>query len=179
MQDPLQNSEVVFLIGYRCTGKSTVGRLLAERLGWAFLDLDEVLEERQGQTIRSLFERHGEAGFRRMESALLEETCRLRQHVIATGGGAILDPKNRKCLRMSGKVALLAADPRTVWHRLQNDPATADRRPNLTQGGLEEIEQVLRLREPFYRECADCTVDTANRSPDEVASLILAHLNLG
>jgi shikimate kinase len=152
---------------------------LAERLGWAFLDLDEQLEERHGQTIRSLFERYGEPGFRRIESALLVEACRLRRHVIATGGGAILDANNRKCLRTSGQVAWLAADPRTVWQRMQNDPASADRRPNLTQGGLAEVEQLLGEREPFYRECADCTVDTANRSPEEAASLILAHLNLG
>jgi shikimate kinase len=174
-----RNPDVVFLIGYRCAGKTTVGKLVAERLGWAFLDLDEQLEKRQGQTIRSLFERYGEAGFRRMESALLEESCRLRRHVIATGGGAVLDGNNRECLRKSGRVAWLAADSQTVWHRLLNDPATAHRRPNLTQGGLEEIEHLLRVREPFYRECADCTVDTANRSPEDAAALILAHLNLG
>jgi shikimate kinase len=174
-----QRNPNVFLIGYRGTGKTTVGRLLAERLGWTFLDLDEQVEKRLGQSIRSIFEQHGEAGFRRMESALLNELCGLRRHVIATGGGAILDAKNRECLRKSGTVAWLTADPQTVWHRLQHDPATADRRPNLTQGGIEEIEQLLHVREPFYRECADCTVDTAHRSPEAAVGLILAHLNLG
>jgi shikimate kinase len=175
---PQRSPSNVFLIGYRGAGKTTVGKLLAERLGWAFLDMDEQLEKRLGQSIRGMFEQHGEAGFRRMESALLQEFCGLERHVIATGGGAILDANNRESLRKSGRVAWLTADAQTLWRRLQRDPATADRRPNLTQGGFQEIEQLLLAREPFYRECADCTVDTANRSPQEAAFLILAHLNL-
>ncbi len=175
---PQRNAGSVFLIGYRGSGKTTVGKLLAERLGWPFLDLDEQLEKRQGQSIRDIFDQHGETGFRRMESAVLKQFCGLQRHVIATGGGAILDANNRETLRNSGRVAWLTADAPTLWRRLQHDPATADRRPNLTQGGFQEIEQLLRAREPFYRQCADCTVDTANRSPAEAATLILAYLNL-
>jgi len=175
---PQRNPSNVFLIGYRGAGKTTVGKLLAERLGWPFLDLDEQLEKRHGQSIRDIFEQYGETGFRRMESALLKEFCGSFRQVIATGGGAILDASNRETLRNSGRVAWLTADAPTLWRRLQHDPATTDRRPNLTQGGPEEVEQLLLAREPFYRECADCTVDTANRSPDEAAALILAHLNL-
>jgi shikimate kinase len=163
---------VVLLIGYRGTGKSTVARLLAQRLGWDWLDADAVLEERAGRSIRDLFAAEGEAGFRAREAALLEELCRCQRHVIATGGGVILREENRRRLRAAGPVVWLVADPETIWQRLQADAATAQRRPPLTVGGLAEVRELLQVREPLYRECACCSVETAGRSPAEVAAVI-------
>ena len=130
----------IFLIGYRGTGKTTVGRLLADRLGWAFADSDDHIEEGTGQSIADLFASEGEAGFRDREAAVLSDLATRERIVIATGGGTVLRPANREQLQSSGFVAWLAARPETVWGRLQCDPATGTRRPNLTTaGGIEEV----------------------------------------
>jgi shikimate kinase len=172
---PVIRAPIAFLIGYRGSGKSSVGRLLAKRLGWQVVDMDETLEARHGQTVRQIFEREGEAGFRLREADLLEELTCCRQHVIATGGGIVIDPSNRRRLTQAGWVVWLQADPLTIWQRMQQDRATAERRPRLTVGGRAEVEQLLRLREPWYRECAALTVATDGRTPEEVAAEILAH----
>jgi shikimate kinase len=167
----------VMLIGYRGTGKSTVARLLAEKLGWTWADADQCLEERHGRTIAEIFRDEGETGFRDKETALLAELCSRRHQVLATGGGAILQGGNRELLRRSGMVVWLRADPETIWSRLQADAQTAKRRPALTQqGGREEIEALLAAREPLYRECADLIVDTGQREPAEVVAQIATEL---
>jgi shikimate kinase len=163
----------LFLIGYRGTGKTTVAQLLARRLGWSGIDADAVLEERSGRSIRLIFEQEGEAGFREKESALLEELCRSCNQVIATGGGVVLRPANREQLRASGTIIWLTADPQILWQRLQADSTTRERRPPLAGGGLAEIEQLLEVRRPLYRACADWCVDTTNLPPERVASQIL------
>ncbi|HEY7428374.1 MAG TPA: shikimate kinase [Gemmataceae bacterium] len=167
------SASLLFLIGPRGSGKSTVARLLAHELGWDWLDADEVLEKRYGQSIRSLFAAEGETGFRDREAAVLAELCRLQRHVVATGGGVVLREGNRESLRASGRVVWLTADVETLWQRLCGDDVTAERRPNLIGGGREEIVEIMRMREPFYRECADFIVETANRAPAEIASAIL------
>ena len=115
----------VALIGYRGAGKSTVARLLAERLGWAWVDADVELEQRAGCAIRALFEGEGEAGFRRREAALLAELCERPRLVLATGGGVILREDNRALLRRKAWVVWLTADAETLWRRLESDPASA------------------------------------------------------
>jgi shikimate kinase len=163
--------QLVLLIGPRGSGKTTVARLLAARLGWGWADADERLEARAGSTIRALFAAFGEAGFRDRESTLLGELCALREHVVATGGGVVLRAGNRELLRRSGWVAWLSADVETLWGRLSGDGTTPERRPALTAaGGREEVAEVLRLREPLYRACADLAVPTAGRTPEEVAA---------
>ncbi len=166
-------SGLVFLVGYRGTGKSTVARLLAERLGWGWVDADEALEKRYGRTIRQLFAEEGEAGFRDKESAVLEELCRGERLVVATGGGVVLREANRARLRAAGRVVWLTADATTISRRLRQDPTTAERRPALTVGGLAEVEELLRVREPLYRASANLIVDTVGRTPEEVAEAIL------
>lgn len=162
---------VVFLVGYRGTGKTTTARLLAERLGWDWLDADPLLEARHGKTIKQMFAEEGEAGFRDKEAALLAELCQGRRQVIATGGGVVLRPENRQRLK-AGRVVWLTAAAATLWQRIAGDATTAERRPNLTVGGLAEVVQLLQVREPLYREVADFTVETAEQSPSAVADTI-------
>lgn len=172
-------NHLLFLIGARGSGKTTVARLLGSELGWSWLDADEELEKRYGQSIRAIFAAEGESGFRDKESAILAELCRLSHHVIATGGGVVLRPSNRELLRSAGRVVWLTADVETLWQRIQNDDSTMERRPTLTVGGREEIEQILCLREPFYRQCADFVVQTGVLSPAEAAAEILRWMASG
>jgi shikimate kinase len=164
---------LLFLIGYRGSGKTTVARLVAEGLGWPWLDADAVLEERHGQTIRQIFAVEGEAGFRDKEAAVLADLCRLERHVIATGGGVVLRPANRELLKQAGRIVWLTADAATLHVRMHGDATTHERRPALSVGGLAEVEELLRQREPFYRECAHKMEDTVGRSPEQVAASIL------
>jgi shikimate kinase len=170
------NEALLFLIGTRGSGKSTVARLVAEQMEWAWLDADDELEKRHGQSIRAIFSTEGEASFRDKEETILAELCRLRRHVLATGGGVVLRESNRQRLRESGRVVWLAADLETLWQRMQADDTTAQRRPPLTVGGREEIAEILRVREPLYRSCADLIVETAGRAPAEIAAEIVRWL---
>ncbi len=167
---------LIALIGARGCGKTTVARLLAERLGWGWVDADDELERRAGQSVRAVFAAEGEIGFRRREDAILRELCGRQRHVLATGGGAVLREDNRALLRSSARVVWLIADAETLWRRLEGDGMTAERRPQLAGGGRAEVEEVLRQREALYRACADCEISTAGRSPDEVAAEIAAGL---
>jgi shikimate kinase len=170
---------VIFLIGYRATGKTTVAQLLAEKLGWAWIDADEALEKRHGKSIRTIFAEEGEEAFRDKEAALLEELCRLRRHVIATGGGVVVREANRRRLCEAGHVVWLTAPAAVLWQRLRLDPSSADRRPALTVGGLAEIETLLGRRHPWYAACAERVVETSGRPPEEVARDLFAHFTQG
>ena len=165
---------ILFLIGYRGTGKTTVGQLLAEKIGWDFVDADVHLESLCKRSIKEIFDSEGETGFRERESQNLCELSKRERCVIATGGGIILREENRTILRENGFVVWLSADPNTIAGRLENDPTTSGRRPNLTlAGGLAEIEQLIRDREPLYRLCADFKIATSETSPDVLAQTIL------
>jgi shikimate kinase len=166
-------NHLFFLIGPRGSGKSIVAPLLAGELGWDWLDADEVLEKRYGQSIRAIFAVEGEAGFRDKEAAVLAELCRLKRYIIATGGGVVLRENNRALLHASGRIVWLRADVETLWQRVQADGSTAERRPPLTVGGRAEMDEILRLREPLYRQCADLIVDTTGRAPAEIVADIL------
>ena len=152
---------MIFLIGLRGSGKTTVGRALADRLALPFRDADAELETRAGRTIRDIFSTDGEAAFRELEEQTLVE-------LIARG------PANRARLKAAGTVVWLTADADVLWRRTQADPTTAERRPNLVSGGRAEIDDLMRLREPLYRSVADFTVDTSGRSPEQIAADILA-----
>ena len=167
----------LFLVGYRATGKTTVGRLVAARLGCDFADADTHLAATANRSIRDIFRDEGEAGFRDRESATLERlaTDEPWQHaVISTGGGVVIRPANRVHLR-GGFVARLTASAATIHARLVADAETLGQRPNLTPGGgLREVEALLAEREAWYREVADVTVDTEGRSPEAVADDIVS-----
>lgn len=109
-----------------------MGRVLAARLGWSFVDGDERIEAEAGTTIAEIFATEGEAGFRDREAEVLAQLCQRQRYVIATGGGVVLRPANRELLKRSGFVVWLTASPEAAFARLQTDPTTATRRPNLT-----------------------------------------------
>ncbi len=166
----------LYLIGYRCTGKSAVSHILAKALQWTAVDADVLLEQHFRKTIKQIFAEEGEAGFRDKESLILQTISKTNNQVVATGGGVILRPENRSRLKDTGQVVWLQASPQTLWERMQKDSTTEERRPNLSKGGLQEIEELLQFREPLYAECADLIVDSGKLSPEEVADTILQSL---
>ena len=162
----------LYLVGYRGTGKTTVGRLLADALGRPFVDLDERIETDAGRSIAAIFADEGEAGFRDRETAALQAAVGV-DSIIATGGGIVLREGNRRLLKSTGFVVWLQALAEILWERIRADTLTAARRPNLTSGGLGEIVELLAVRERFYREVADAVVDAGGASPEAVADAIL------
>lgn len=163
----------LILIGHRGSGKSTVGAILAERLGRRFVDLDRIVSEQAGKPIREIFAEEGEEGFRRREHDALMSVRKSKNSVLALGGGALLHQEIRPLARRMGKVVWLRAPAVVLWSRVRNDPETLNNRPNLTSaGGLPEIEAVLAEREPIYRAVAHHSVDTVSSTPAAVADAI-------
>lgn len=167
----------LILIGYRATGKTTVARLLAERLGWKAIDSDDVIEKRAGKTTSRIFAEDGEPAFRDLEAQVIAELCQQDKLVLASGGGAPLRPESRKAMRDAGKVVWLTARPETIHARMNGDALTASRRPSLTgKNPWDEILLLLQKREPIYRETAHLEIDSESGSPETVAAHILAAL---
>lgn len=161
------------LVGYRGSGKSTVGDILARRMGWRFLDLDAVIVERAGRSIAEIFAAEGEAGFRRREKEACESFRKAKRQVIALGGGALEDPETRAAAKRLGKIIWLQAPAAILWARISRDPSSAKNRPDLTSGGgLAEVESTLIQREASYRAMAVHQVDTISMSPQEVAEAV-------
>jgi shikimate kinase len=169
----------VILIGYRATGKTTLARLLAQRLGWSWIDADVEIERLAGKSIAEIFAEDGEPVFRELEVAVTRDLCGRDRMVLAAGGGAPMREENREAMRESGKVVWLTARPETIHARMSGDSTTASRRPSLTdKSGLDEIVHVLAEREPLYRRTADLTMVTEGRSPEALASEIIERLRL-
>lgn len=166
------------LIGLRGTGKSTVGRLVADRLGWTFVDADKELERRERRTIADIFECDGESTFRQIEEALLEELLQSGDHaVIASGGGAILSEQTRARMKSSGPVVWLTAPVETLAKRVTTDAQSASQRPSLTGKSIaDEIAQVLAARRRLYQEVATITVPTQDQTPAQLADQIVERL---
>ncbi|WP_457573454.1 shikimate kinase [Desulfolithobacter sp.] len=167
----------IVLTGYRGTGKTTVGRQLARRLGYDFLDTDRVLEERLGCTIAAFVQANGWDAFRRAERELLNELTRIRRVVVATGGGAILHQDAWERLRQGSFVVWLQADGTTIGRRLAADPVSACQRPPLSSEDSErEIEEQLALRTPLYAAGSDLAVDSGCLTPEVIVTLIYEQL---
>lgn len=165
----------VVLVGLPGSGKSTVGRQLARRLGLPFLDSDQVIEQRLGCSIRLFFEREGEAAFRDVEHAVLGELCTRPRCVLATGGGIVLRDTNRVLLQAGGSVVYLRSSPEELARRLRHDV----QRPLLqVQDPLAKLRELHAVRDPLYREVADFVVDNARRSVPMLVGTVLMQLEL-
>lgn len=169
------------LVGYRGTGKSTIGRLLAERLRRPFIDADDMLVARAGRSIRDIFEESGEPVFRDWEERVLREIAADRPDaVLATGGGAVLREPNRRLLRSFGLVVWLKAEPDELARRLEADSQARHGRPSLTSAGtLQEILDVLEARTPLYQAVSHVEVNTQGKPPPEIVDEILDHWSRG
>jgi shikimate kinase len=154
------------------SGKTTVGRIVAERLGRPFLDSDEVIEARTGCTVREIFAVDGEAAFRRLESDVLAEALAGPEPaVIAAAGGTVLEAENRRAMHeRAGLVVWLRADPAALAARVAN----GGHRPLLDEDPEGVLARLGAQREPLYREVADSVVDTADLRPNDVAERVLA-----
>ena len=168
---------IITLVGYRGTGKSTIAAALAVRLGWAAVDADVEVERRAGCSIRELFAAGGEPAFRAWERRVMADLLTRDRHVVAAGGGAVLDADNRRDMAAAGPVIWLRATVETVLSRLAADASTHRRRPALTNRDRRaEVETLLAQREPLYRDVATCTVDTDGRTPEEIVAEIWLRL---
>jgi shikimate kinase len=181
MFEPLQHRylrrslPLVVLTGFRATGKTAVGRILAELLDYRFIDTDEVITGRLGCSIAESVEREGWQSFRDLEQEVLEELTAEKNAVIATGGGAVLHRKTWQQLNNRAFVIWLRADVATILSRLGADEKTALQRPSLSGQDLEtEIHALFAKREPMYRAGADMILDTENSTPQRLAATIFS-----
>jgi len=172
-------TELLFLVGMMGAGKSTVGRLVAQRLGWDFVDTDAEVAARTGRSVEELFAVDGEAAFRAEErSALQALSTRRTPAVVSVGGGAVVDRENRLAMRAAGTVVWLRADPAVLAARVGTGtgrPLLAEAGPTGAQAELERIEGVRRR---WYEEAASAVVDVDELSPEEAASAVMAAAGL-
>lgn len=163
----------IALIGYRGTGKSTVARHLALRLGREWIDADVEVEWRAGKSIAAIFADDGEGAFRDLEASVLTDLLNRDRIVLAAGGGAVLREPTRLRLKARARVVWLRAEPATILDRTTADVTTGARRPGLTTlGGEREVVTLLAERTPLYRQCADFDIQTDHQSPAEIAAEI-------
>ena len=156
-------------------GKSTVGKLLAKKLGRRFLDADHVIEDRCGVKIPLIFEMEGEDGFRKREAQAIKDTTAEQNIILATGGGAILLPENRQMLNQRGTVIYLHANPMELWHRTKG----GEGRPLLKNGDAKKIlENLYTIRDPLYREIADYVIETGKPSVNQLVNTLIMQLEL-
>ena len=167
--------ENIFLVGLMGAGKTTVGRLLAKRLGRRFIDTDHEIESRCGVKIPTIFEMEGEVGFRKRESQVIDELTQEKNLVLATGGGAVLLPENRANLHSRGMVFYLRANPHELWLRTKNDKG----RPLLNQGDARTtLEKLYSERDPLYLEAAHHTIDTGKPSVSQLVNTLMMQFEL-
>lgn len=163
----------VILTGYRATGKSTVGRLLAARLGLDFIDMDDSIAAQEGCSIRQIVARQGWNHFRDLERDLLATLINRNSVVISAGGGAILHQETWRRLKKTGLVVWLTADIDTICRRLLEDDNSDSQRPSLTDSDIcAEVAFMLAEREPLYKEGSHLAVNTVGRSTEQIVHSI-------
>jgi shikimate kinase len=171
------NQPNLVLIGYRATGKTSVGARLAEALHRPFVDLDRVLVREAGRPIADIVAQGSWAEFRQLEKELVARYRKARGQVLATGGGVVLDPDNVAALRENGVLIWLTADPAAIQARLAQDQPRDANRPSLTgEDTIREVATVLQERAPLYQAAAQIIVDTTHNSVAQVVELVLAAL---
>ena len=165
----------IVLIGYRGSGKTTIGKRLADRLWQPFVDVDDLIVKQAGKSIKEIFEKQGEPFFRELEQRVVKQVCQLSEHVIGMGGGTLGREANRKAIKDAGhKVIYLKCDAAELQRRIAADPQSAETRPNLTElgGGIDEIKKLLAEREPLYRQTMTAELDVTRLTPEEAVVYI-------
>ena len=164
----------IALIGFMGTGKSAVGRALAEKLGREFVEMDRLIEERAGKSILEIFRQDGEIAFRELEIEAAKRVAQGADQVIACGGGMVLNKINTDRLRETSRMVYLKASPRKI---LERTSAGENERPLLdAPDPAQRIRELLDFRKPFYQRSADITIDTSRLSIDRVTDLIIHRL---
>ena len=172
----LSNKNIV-LSGYRCSGKTCVGKHLARELGRKFFDTDALIEKKAQCSIETIVLRHGWHCFRRIEKKVIEDLSRMGALVIASGGGVVMDEENVVNLKRRGFIVWLNAKAEVLKKRMLRDQKLGKFRPSLTGSDpLEEIMKVLSFRAPYYEKASDLIVDTSTVFPRELAALIIKKL---
>lgn len=156
-------------------GKSSVGKVLAKRLGKVFIDSDHEIEKRCGVKIPTIFEMEGEEGFRKRESAVITELCQMQDIVLATGGGSVLLPENRQILQSHGHVVYLRANPHELWLRTRHDRG----RPLLNiQDPEQKLKELFDLRDPIYLSIAHQIIETGKPNVNQLTNKLVMQLEL-
>lgn len=166
----------VGLIGYRGSGKTTIGKRLADRLWQPFIDTDDLVIKKAGKSIKEIFEQDGEQRFRDLETEVVREVCTQPETVIAFGGGALDRDENREAIKQAGlRLVYFKCEPAELLKRIQNDPETAANRPALSNlgGSIEEIESVLARREPIWRSIAAAELEVTYLTPEDAVPYVV------
>ena len=172
---PARRTNIV-LIGFMGSGKSSIGKLVAGRMGFQFMDTDAVIAKRAGMAIPAIFAQFGEERFREMETAAIESLAQFTRCVIATGGGAVLQERNRALLRELGFVVCLTASEETIYERV----ARNSKRPLLqTENPRETVTKMLAARQSLYQETADLMLDTTTFSREQAGDAVIAAARRG
>ncbi|MBQ2053354.1 MAG: AAA family ATPase [Eubacterium sp.] len=160
----------IILVGYMGSGKTTIGKALAERRGMSFIDLDAYIVEREGRTINQIFAEDGEEKFREIETFAIDSIRFMHNTVVSTGGGAVLRTANRNLLKDCGRIYYLQADVDTIYERVKDDTA----RPLLNGLSEEEkkakISEMLKQREVYYKTTSDVAINTSGKTVDEIVN---------
>jgi shikimate kinase len=166
---------LIALVGLPGSGKSTIGRQLARRLGLSVIDTDHVIEQRLGCSIREYFEREGEASFRDVEQAVIDVVTQSHNGIISTGGGSVLRLANRELLRARCHVVYLRSSPEEIFRRLRHDM----QRPLLqVDDPLARLRDLYAIRDPLYRETAHFVVETGRPSVANLLNMVIMQLEL-
>jgi shikimate kinase len=167
----------IVLIGYRCSGKTAVGQILAHKLRRDFVDTDTLIEEYAGCSIETMISRSGWRHFREIEKKLIKEATAKNNQVIATGGGAVMDADNVKSLKRNSWIVWLKGTPEVLAQRMAKDQTKGKARPSLTGAdAIKEIAEVLADRRSYYEQAGNLKIDTSTLSIREAVDLIISNL---
>ncbi|HOK39914.1 MAG TPA: shikimate kinase [bacterium] len=160
----------IILIGYRGAGKTTIGKILANKINYNFIDSDEQIEKSEGRKISEIVKKEGWQYFREVEKKIIKQLGSEKNAVISTGGGIVLNIENVNNLKENGWFVYLETTPETIVKRIQND----DNRPSLTgvKSFIEEVTEVLEQRKELYEKYADFKILTDNMTPEKISEVI-------
>ncbi len=163
------------LFGFMATGKTTVGKILAEKMSYGFVDTDQIIEDETGMKITRIFKEKGEEYFRNLEKETIQKVSKLDENVIACGGGVVLEPVNVEALKMNGELVLLEASIEEIIRRTRKDTS----RPLLWgKDSREKAIKLLESRNQTYHKVADLVIDTTGKTPENISKEILERLGM-